>query len=350
VFSIEASFVLFLFAGQYKDLGYLRSVPIDLTLLFCALTIALIGAAIMSGRLKPAPPSLAHLLMLLFSGFAVASLVWSSFDGLNIDKTQRFLFLTSPSFFMADIIARDPERRRRFVRLLVLSCCAILLYYAYFRYLLGIRYQGKRIDADTYQEYGLAAGYLFISCIAMAVLGSSKKLLVAAFGSGAALYLLLVIGGRGALMEAVLAIPLLALGLLRRQRMQSLRRLALLIGLAAVAVAAYLALQPAEQANEAAGGFKTLQRYEAQLSGENTRSMDLRRVGRQLALRMWLERPVFGWGFGEFRVADAFLEYPHNTALEILAEMGLVGGGLFFCLCVPAVRDSARLLGDRASA
>jgi O-antigen ligase len=348
-FSIETSFVLFVFAGRIKNLGYLRSFPVDLTVLFCAVTIGLIGAAMVSGRLKPAPPSLAQLMMILFSGFAVASLGWSSFDGVNIDKAQRVLFLTIPSFFMADIIARDPERRRRFVRMLVWFCCAFLLYYAYLRYLLGIHMQGARLEGDNYQEYGTAASYLFISCLALAVLGSPKQLLVAALGCGAALYGLLIIGGRGALAVALLAIPLLTLGLLW-QRARSLRRLALLGSLVAIGAFAYLALSPADRASEQkAGGFATLQRYEAQLSGENTRSMDERFVGRQLAMRMWLEKPVVGWGIGEFQVADSYLKYPHNTTLEILAEMGLVGWSLFLCLCFAAVRAGARILGDRAS-
>jgi O-antigen ligase len=77
--------------------------------------------------------------------------------------------------------------------------------------------------------------------------------------------------------------------------------------------------------------------------------MDLRVGARQLALRMWLEKPVVGWGIGEYGLLNVNFNYPHNTALEILAEMGLVGGSLFLLMCVPAVRDSARILGSRAS-
>jgi O-antigen ligase len=64
---------------------------------------------------------------------------------------------------------------------------------------------------------------------------------------------------------------------------------------------------------------------------------------------MWLEKPVFGWGMSEFAIVDDYMWYPHDTLLEILAEMGLVGGLLFFWLSVLAVRASARILGDRAT-
>jgi O-antigen ligase len=350
LFSIEACFVVFLVAGWIKNLGYLRSSPVDLTLLFGGATIGLVGAAMLSGRLRPVPPSLTHLGMILFTGFAVASLGWSSFHELNIDKAQRFFVLVSPSFFVADIIGRDPERRARFVRMLVWFCCAFLLYYVYCRYFLGVDL-AARMDRhkqqDNYLQWGAAADYLFIPCLALAVLGPSKRFVVAALGCGAALYLLLIIGGRGPLAIALLAIPVLALGLLRH-RARSLRRLALLGGLAAVAAVAYLALNPPDRASEQhAGGFRTLQRYESPLAGED-RSMHERFVGRQLAMQMWLERPVFGWGIGEFRIVDEYLQYPHNLLLEILAEMGLIGGFLFLSLCFPAVRAGVRILGDRA--
>jgi O-antigen ligase len=349
LFSIETSFVLFLFSGWYKNLGYLRSFPVDLTLAFAVLTIGLIGGALVAGRLKPPPPTRYDLLMILFSALAVAGLAWSSFDSINIDKALRFLFLTSPGFFVADIIARQAERRSRFVRLLILFCCAFLLYYAYSRYLLGIEMQaGGPTGADNYLEYGSAAGYLFVTCLALAALGSPKRFLGAALGMGVALYGLLIMGGRAPLTVALLAIPLLALGLLRHGG-RSLRRLALLAGLVAVAAVAYLGLGPADRTNgEAAAGFRTLQRYEMQLSGQDTRSMDQRLAGRELAVRMWLEKPVFGWGIGEFKIADSYLKYPHNTLFEILAEMGLAGLFLFLCVCIPAVRDCARIVGDRA--
>src|SRR5262249_37383449 len=186
----------------------------------------------------------------------------------------------------------EPERRNRFVRMLVWFNCLFLLYYAYNRYVLGTdpAARGSRVGEDNYLEYGAAADYVFIPCLALAVLGRPKQFVLAALGCGASLYGLLVIGGRGPLATALLAIPLLALGLLR-YRARSLRRLALLCCLAAIAATAYLALKPPNQASEQyAGGFKTLQRYQSQVSGDQTRSMDLRALVRQLAMQLWLEK------------------------------------------------------------
>src|SRR5260221_10944687 len=111
LFSIEASFVLFLFAGRYKTLPELRGFPIDFTLLFFAATLCLMVWAIVSGRIKPLPLSLPVVLMISFSALAAVSLFLSSIDQRNVDKILRFLLLTSASFFAAYIFALDRTRR-----------------------------------------------------------------------------------------------------------------------------------------------------------------------------------------------------------------------------------------------
>jgi O-antigen ligase len=348
-FSIEASFALFLFSGWYKDLWELRGFPVDYTLFFFVVTLCLIAGAILSGRMKPVSPSLPVLLMTLFIGLAAASLSWSSLEAVNVDKAQRFILLTGTSFFAAHVIAQDRVRRRRLTRMLVWFSSAFLLYYVYLRYGLGINMQaGSDMGSDNYLEYGSDASILFITCLTLAAFGSPQHLYGVVLGAGAALYALLIMGGRGPLAVALLALPLLLLGLIRR-RTRSLRRLALLSGLIALAAVGYVALVPGDGSSAyGEGRFRTLERYQAQLSREDTTSMDERGGGRDLAYRMWLEEPVLGWGIGEFKVIDTYLEYPHNLLLEILAEMGIVGAFLFFPICAVAVRDCVRIAGDRA--
>jgi O-antigen ligase len=94
--------------------------------------------------------------------------------------------------------------------------------------------------------------------------------------------------------------------------------------------------------DEVARQFQTLERYEMQLSGEHTDSVDERLEAQGFAFRQWQERPLFGWGMGEFRVQNSYLEYPHNLLLEILMEIGLVGAFLFFSVCAIAVIDCVR--------
>lgn len=349
-FSIEASFLLFLFAGRYKALPELRGFPVDFTLFFFATTCALMAWAIVSGRLKLPPLSLPVLFMMAFCSLATVSIFWSSIDGRNIDKLLRFLLLTSTSFFAADILGQETERRERLMRLLVWFSVIVLLYYAYYRYVLGIDMASKggrtSEGGNNYLEYNAHAGILFIVFLAVAVCGSSRQLVMAVAGSGAALFALVTVGGRGPLALALLAIPLTGVGLLLRVRHRMSGIIRMLIFVSAVigtAAIGFLALLQLEGTNEAWSEMRTLDRYQMQLSREHTDSMDVRIEGQAFAFRQWQERPLLGWGIGEFRVQNNFLEYPHNLLFEILMEMGLVGAYLFFSICAIAVIGCVRV-------
>jgi O-antigen ligase len=187
----------------------------------------------------------------------------------------------------------------------------------------------------------------------VAAFGSLKQLCATILGSGAALYVLVAAGGRGALLQALLAVPLLAFGLLAGST-QSLGRLtrlaALLLGLVGIAAVGYLALEHLGGSVGASGQphqFYTLDRVGAQVSNEGTLSMDVRYEARQLAFDLWLQKPLLGWGIGEFRIKGIWLYDPHNLLLELLMEMGIVGAFLFFAVCAIAVRDCMRIARDR---
>jgi O-antigen ligase len=355
LFSIEASFVLFLFAGRYKALPELRGFPIDFTLLFFAATLCLMAWASVSGRTKPLPLDLPVVLMISFSALAAISLFWSSIDQRNIDKMLRFLLLTSTSFFAAYILGQQKIRRERLMRMLVGVSCAILLYYACYRYVLGIDMfdpaLGGRVPAvsNNYLEYNAHAAILFILFLSLAVYGSRRQLGGAIIGACAALFGLVTIGGRGPLAVALLAIPFLALGLLMRSRgnWQGLGRLVVfLVAVLVVATVGYIGFTEWRGSVISRDEMRTLDRYELQLSRESTDSLDERLEAQGFAFRQWLEKPLFGWGIGEFRVQDSYLEYPHNILLEILMEIGLLGAFLFFAVCALAVARY-RLLMDK---
>jgi O-antigen ligase len=349
-FSVEAAFTWFLFAGWYKDLWELRWFPIDFTLFFFGLTFCLIAAAWFSVRVKSFSPDKAVLLLILFSMLAMASMSWSSLEAANFDKAQRFLLLTASSFCIGHMIAEDRERRQRFGRMLLRFSSVFLLYYIYCRYLLGLNMQaGDDMGPNNYLEYGSDARTLFILCLTIASLGAPRQVYAALPAAGIALYFLLIMGGRGPLVEALVALALLVLGFgWRRPRL--LRRLAFCSGLIAIAATGYLIIAQPDEAGAADGdSFRTLERFQLQLNGEDTTSLDERSAGRNLAVQMWLEAPVLGFGFGEFRVRDPYLKYPHNLPLEILAELGISGTSIFFGLIAFAVQNCVRIARDRNS-
>lgn len=349
--SIEGAFALFLFSGHYKTLPELQGFPVDLTLFFLVVTLCVICGAFLSGRIGQFPLTLPVLSMLLFSQYAVATVFWSSLDSLNIDKEWRFLFLTAPSFFIAHAIAQDPARRERLLRTVTWFSAALLLYYVYHKYVLGNGYSPfdeakDRLGGNTYLTYGTHASIVFIVCLAAAVFGARRQIAAAIAGTGAALYLLLVIGGRGPLAAAVFAVPLLAFGLVVRsgESLSRVLRLAFLLSsLAAAAAVSYAVIVHVDGSGPELTEFRTINRYEAQISQDDTNSVDERKDGQRFAFHRWLEKPIFGWGIGEFRVKDSYLEYPHNLLLEILMETGVVGGFLFLIAIVGGLVNCVRL-------
>jgi O-antigen ligase len=337
--SIESSFLLFLVSGLLKEMPGLRQFPVDFTILFFCTTSALIVFAAFNHRIKPYKIHLAGLLAILFGLLALTSLCWSSNDPANFDKAQRFLLLTLPSFFIAQMIGQDSERRKRFVRVLLCISFGLLLYYAYCVYILGMTLQpGEFSDKialrDHYLEYGYNAQNFFIICLVIASFGPTISIWPAFIAVGFTLYLMLGMGGRGPLVGAVMAAALIALGFGWRGQRWS-RQLVFLGCIIVVGATGYSELS---DASSDAGSFRTLWRIQAQLTGEDTTSLDERAAGRALAVQIWLEEPFFGGGFGEYRVRDPFLKWPHNTPLEILSEMGIVGGLLFVGIILYPVR------------
>lgn len=355
LFSIETSFILFLVAGRYKALPEFQNIPVDPTLLFFLLTLGLIVHKRAIGQMKPMPLDAPSLLMLAFCAYGFVSVYWSSLEPKNIDKAWRFVLVSVSGYFLARILAQEQERRERMVLLMIAFSSALLLYYAYFRWVVGIDiYELEntgRIRGNNYLEYGTHAAFVFYGCLALTVYGPRRWLPVAIGGGVVSLFLLAFIGARGPLVFSLLGIPLAGAALLlsfRRLAAGSRRLLLLLLVLAVLAWTGYAALVAIKGFAAASEELYTIERLSLQLSNESTSSLDVRSIGRDLAFRRWLEQPLLGWGMGEFRLQYSVLDYPHNLLLEVLMEMGLVGAVLFLptqiialFICFRTVRDPA---------
>lgn len=353
--SIEASLVLFIFSGRFKSLPELQSFPVDATLFFFALTFALIVVRRITGHLKPLPMDAPDLLMLGFCALGIVSVFWSSLEPKNIDKTWRFALVGMTGYFFVSILAQDRERRARMLRLIIGFSGILLLYYSYHRWVVGVdmrelQFTG-RIQGNNYIEYATHASYLFFVCLPLAIYGPARLLLPAIAGAVASLFALTLIGARGPLVFSVLSIPVAAVALLLRpnQLGPGTRRLLLfLVVLVGTAWAGYLGLVAVKGFSGATEQLYTLERLSLQLSHESTNSLDVRSDGRELAFRRWLEKPLLGWGMGEFRLQHSS-DFPHNLALEILMEMGLAGAVLFFPVLAMAVLACYRVARNRQS-
>jgi O-antigen ligase len=355
--SVEGMFAFFLLSGRYKTFPELRGFPMDFTALFFILTVLTLAVAVVYRRIRFIRLDQPSIMVFLFTEFAAVSLFWSSLDYLNVDKVVRFALLTSSSFFLARLVNEDPVRRARLVRIATWIGVAILLYYSYYRWVRGVDMQstndttGASLPANmpTYLEYNELASTLFIVSLALGTFGSWGQ---AAFGIGAAfasMFWLLTIGGRGPLVTSILAIPLLVVGSLLRNRgslKYALRGTSFFVALAVIGAAAYFMASPNSSDKEQ---FRTLDRFQSQLSNEDTHSLDERADGRERAFELWLIKPVVGWGFGEYRVVDSYLQYPHNLPLEVLMETGIIGAILLLPVLAFAARASMQILRSVAT-
>jgi tetratricopeptide (TPR) repeat protein len=171
-----------------------------------------------------------------------------------------------------------------------------------------------------------AAGFFFAVVVAMSVCLYYSKTIAGAIGLGlAAVLVFVVLLVRGGARAVRVLIP--AAGIV-------------LVVLCPIAYLAYSRLPAIEQ-----------QRIQQIVHLQDPESAE-RRVHRQAALSIWRERPTIGEGYGAFRVyslekmapewylqesgggADKMLVpgYAHNEYLQVLAELGVVGGVLFFGL------------------
>lgn len=333
-----------MYSGRFKTIPQLQVIPADVTVLLLVMTAFGTTYLILTRKARLPFINAISVLMLLFTEFAIASVFWSSLTEINIEKILRFTFLTSTSFFIASILGQEGERRQRVVRLIALLSFGILLYYLYQRFVVGISSDPQSGWFDStpngvnYMEYGDQTCLLFIICLTLAVFGSPTQCWCGSVGLCTAAGMLTIIGARGALVFAILSIPLLLLCLLvggARTTGHLGRLLALLTALCCFGAVGYATLISGSDLEKSE--FSTLQRMDTQLSGEDTHSMDGRVRGRAKAFGEWLQRPLIGWGIAEFEVQDSYLRYPHQLPLQILMETGVIGAVLFFGAVAKAV-------------
>jgi len=340
LFSFEALFVLFLLAGRFKADPRFAWVPIDLTLLFLALSLLSAVTLLILGKVRVTRATFwGVLLYLTFSAWIGFTLIWAPASAYAIDKVLRILTLVFWAYAApALIIASEPERVLRFYFLLVLASVWLAIE-SWVTYLAAG-------STEPQLENILGGNYLGVS----RVLGIAVDILIVGFllerrflrRMGFVglivwfLLTLLVIGGRGPFLAA--AASVLAAFVLFGEKsfsnwfksMFGLVFVLFTLGALSPMISSFLPLT-------------TLHRLETLLEepgGGTSAQGRLERIGG--ALRQISEAPVFGQGVGSFYwyYGDPTLtrDYPHNIILELWSETGLVGLFLFFLLMFHAVR------------
>jgi O-antigen ligase len=344
------------YAGALKSLPGLATLPFDLTL--AALLLALPAAALLlldrRWLLHPAlaRPLLAALALMLW---LVVAALWTESHLAAADKLVAVVVLGPVMLLLGLVVGGDAGSCRAFTGTVLaiglLAGAVIAWGVATDRVVLG-----GEVGADPgrirvqYQITGLViAGAAGLAAVRAAE-ARRRRVRFAWLALTAVLAaLVLVPGGRLGLIGLVAAVVMApALGLWLEGRRGGAVAWAGGFVLAALLALLALLLDPA-----AAQGFRTLER----LTGEATTMTAARIVLWLEAVRWAGEAAPFGLGTGGFTVAAGFGEdrgfYPHNHALEMLAEGGLPGFVLWLLAFggagVAALRRARRVAPGRAA-
>jgi O-antigen ligase len=317
----------FVMAGFVKDTGILVQLPIDLTLALALLTASVVGLQI----IFVGAPRDVHGVVLAFT-LLVPPVLWSATTAYGTDKVGRLFTFTFLALLAPVVLIRDTGDVARFVWAFT-GMSGIVVVTALFDPELSSAYTGAPITTESVDTIGLgsAAGHVLV-VLALGLIWRSIPRL-ALIGAASAVYVLLQSGSRGPLFSAALAV--LAGSLLVRKRPDFRRVVAFLALLAIGTVVAY----------EAAPLYSQL-RIVGFLEGDTSGSIDGRISLYHDAFQAFLTHP-FGIGWGSFEgIAFGGYTYPHDLVLEVLAEAGVVFGGLFLLWLVYRIVLAYRITTD----
>ena len=344
--SFEALFVLFLFAGRYKLDPRLAWVPFDLTAFWGGISLV-VGLALFAARCRcrissDSAPFLASMVLLVV--WMVTSLAWT--PG-RLYANQKVFYLSTlvmwGAFASSSIIARSPQRARRFYTLVFLFGLWTLV-----ESISGLARQGVggflRTFGANYLAMGNTLGWSGVIVFVHLTM-KSRSSLIEVIAMGAYLILVVVLmlagGGRGPLVSFVLTIAAmwsaLSARMVRGPRVRIARSRVLAFVVSGLAILSIVTLASDLDI------FTTADRLRLLVDAEGGGTSAAARIDAYAtAWRLIQERPVTGHGIGSFPVLSSGTDirgYPHNIFLEIFVEGGLIGTVVFLSLLLSSAKS-----------
>ncbi|MBV6457699.1 MAG: hypothetical protein HONBIEJF_00816 [Fimbriimonadaceae bacterium] len=361
IFCLEFCYALFVHAGIFKSGIGEDLLPFDLTLIFAVLT--LVGAALLlsGGRVKPDVTRVrGTLAMLLAFGYAATTHGWSRNPGFADSRIYFNLPLTFLAFFVACIVvSSERERVRRFLNSMLFVGFFVVFVTLYALIFMPVTV-GVGLDLQNSADYiarGKSLTESMARCYALLLCAGTTFSRRFGFAAAVAGFLILVFisGSRQALVSAglILILPILYDFLLPvsklRERFLRIRAYAMMLIIAVAGTGAIAMSRP-----EILTTFMRIQAIEEERP-ETEGGETIRPKLRELAIKDWERNPMFGIGIGSFGHIHGFnnRDHPHNTPIEMLAELGIVGlvlmGGAVLVTCrridrfSQIIRDTERL-------
>ncbi len=338
----EWLFALFLFAGYYKAdprFDFIQA-HIDLTVLFLILSFFVVIYRLLKNRIdlskKRNNRVIAVILFFSLAVFFFLSLFYSESKQYGGEKALRFLVLTGWAFIGVFLLIRDNKSLRYFVWAIVFISTAMAID-SLLRYGENDKIEFITAFGSNYIALSRATGLGLLSVLFYLFPNEQKKTrkLWLLGISGLLLWAMLSSGARGPVISLGLAIVLLliftALGIIRTENRRMLARLGIIIASVVVIVITFgdklfPTLMLRMNILFYGGGSSALERVD--FFGE--------------AFDLWIDSPIWGKGIGQFGWAiwgQDIREYPHNILLELAAETGLIGLGLFLAIISLSIKN-----------
>jgi O-antigen ligase len=332
ILSFESLFVLYLYAGKYKNDPRLSWFPVDITVFFLVLSIVS-GVWVIYKRGGVFRRNALFLTFAFASFLAYASLsyLWSHSEIYAVEKVGYLTVLTFwPFLACTHIIGYRLSRFKRFA--VILTILSLWFIFESLFAFLKTSFSGHGIDllGITYLGVGRVIGPASLVVLVYGTILEKRVWLrvVSMLLFGVMIAVLLVLGGRGPLIATLLPSLLLfynGIDIDLHSGVIRIKRFIWPIAFMTISVFIPIVLFVSDKV------FATINRllmlFES-LGSSAEKRIDM--YGK--ALQVWASDPIFGSGIGSWPVLAGFGDikmYPHNIILEVLAEFGLVGLVLF---------------------
>jgi len=331
----EFGLALYLFTSTWKEAPVINTVDSRISTLV-VLVLLIVLSLVYQLSVKQAGQRLAPkqkqnraiLSLILFCGYLLSNaLVFSDANGL--ERAVRFSIFSLAVYFILATLFSDKERLQKFIIWsfgLGLILCTIAVLNVL---LLGTfsTYRGAGAFEENYINAGRTAGITLILAVAtmLAVKGQSLRFILI-IGMLVSLAASIISYSRGAIVGILVTVFYLFWATGQLNNLKRLARIGLLVVVgAAVTIILFSRFD-----------FLSYSRFLwwNDTSGANI-STGVRFGFYDTAVVRFLEHPVVGIGVSNFEAIDDYSgrivrTYPHNIVLEVLAELGIIGGFLFF--------------------
>lgn len=321
IFSKETIFVLFLYAGFFKEA---IPFPVDLTIFLMLLSILLATKELINGKAIPRVRSEAAFFYISIAVWVGISILYSV-NPFAYDKGLRFIVITGWSFLGVLLIIKDTNSLKRFF-LGFIWLGIITSIFAIKQYITGDRVGSVMVFGSDYLALGRVVGTAAVILFCNLLL-KKMSLFERVFGYAVLLLMLtamVVSGGRGPLLFLLLIFFIIIIFNIKLSKG--------FIFLAAIISSVIYTISKTNLLI-----FQTLvirinhALYE--IGGGDSISGRMDRFDK--AIQMFGDSPIIGYGISSFTQIynnGRSIEYPHNIFLELASELGLIGLILFLSM------------------